>query len=76
MGLFRDLLSKKDVPTGNTRNIKEVWFRDGASPLRLYPGNGMSRMELEGLTPIVEINDIVQNEWQDREGRLFWLDDV
>ena len=75
MNSFSKILSRKrPVYTGNTRSIKEVWFMDGASPLRLYPGDSLSREYLEQYSQIVEICDVKQKEVIYWDGKVVWED--
>jgi len=74
MSFMGKLLNQKSNPTGKTRTIKLVWFRDGATPAILLPGEGYSRERLEKYTPIVEIADRQQTEVRGEKGALLWID--
>jgi hypothetical protein len=74
MNSFSKILKRMPPkPTGQKRTVKEVWFLDGASPLRLYPGESLSREYLAQYSQIVEIVDVEQVE-VDSDGKILWED--
>ena len=77
MNTFKKILERpRPEKTGRTRNIKAVWFEDGASPLRIYPGESLSREYLGQYSRVVEIVDIEQDEVKSWNGKLVWEDRV
>ena len=75
MNTFKKILERKrPVKTGQLRTVKEVWFEDGASPLRIYPGESLSREYLDQYSRVVEIVDIEQEEVKTWDGKLVWDD--
>ena len=76
MNSFKKILERKrPIFTGKTRTVKAVWFEDGASPLRIYPGESLEREYLEQYSRIVEIRDIHQEEVEMWDGKIVWVDE-
>ena len=72
--LSKKRAEKRPVKTGQLRTVKEVWFEDGASPLRIYPGESLEREYLAQYSRIVEIRDVWQEEVEMWSGEIVWED--
>ena len=75
MSTFKKILERKrPEKTGKTRTVKAVWFEDGASPLRIHPGESLSREYLDQYSRVVEVVDIEQEEVKLWNGKFVWED--